>query len=93
MANEQQIRDRASLVLGIETSCDETAAAVVLREPDGTGRILISPELRKVAALDKEVMLLGMGNHLEIWDAVTLAAKEQAAIEAGMPDAIANFNF
>ena len=62
-------------------------------EMDGTGRILISPELRKVAGLDKEVMLLGMGNHLEVWDAVTLEAKEQAAIEAGMPEAIANFNF
>ena len=29
-----------TLVLGIETSCDETAAAVVARAPDGTGRIL-----------------------------------------------------
>ncbi len=28
------------LSLGIETSCDETAAAVILREPDGTGKIL-----------------------------------------------------
>ena len=27
-------------VLGIETSCDETAAAVVERRPDGSGRIL-----------------------------------------------------
>lgn len=27
-------------VLGIETSCDETAAAVVERAPDGTGRLL-----------------------------------------------------
>jgi N6-L-threonylcarbamoyladenine synthase len=29
-----------SIVLGIETSCDETAAAVVRREADGAGRIL-----------------------------------------------------
>jgi len=29
-----------TLVLGIETSCDETAAAVVARGPDGDGRIL-----------------------------------------------------
>ena len=29
-----------TLVLGIETSCDETAAAVVARSPDGHGRIL-----------------------------------------------------
>ncbi|HHY51214.1 MAG TPA: tRNA (adenosine(37)-N6)-threonylcarbamoyltransferase complex transferase subunit TsaD, partial [Alphaproteobacteria bacterium] len=27
-------------VLGIETSCDETAAAVVARAPDGRGTIL-----------------------------------------------------
>ena len=62
-------------------------------EMDGTGRILISPELRSAVLLEKEVMLLGMGSHFEIWDAATLRAKEQAAIAAGMPDAIANFNF
>ncbi len=42
MANEEQTQGRPSLVLGIETSCDETAAAVVLREPNGAGRILSS---------------------------------------------------
>ena len=31
---------RETLVLGIETSCDETAAAVVARGADGRGRIL-----------------------------------------------------
>ncbi len=31
---------KTTLVLGIETSCDETAAAVVARDPDGNGRIL-----------------------------------------------------
>ncbi len=28
------------LILGIETSCDETAAAIVARDSDGSGRIL-----------------------------------------------------
>ena len=28
------------IVLGLETSCDETAAAVVARGPDGRGRVL-----------------------------------------------------
>jgi N6-L-threonylcarbamoyladenine synthase len=40
---EQPIRRACSddtLVLGIETSCDETAAAVVTRTADGTGQIL-----------------------------------------------------
>ena len=40
MANAEQTGAKPNLVLGLETSCDETAAAVVLREADGTGRIL-----------------------------------------------------
>ena len=60
---------------------------------DGAGRILISPELRAAAALDRSVMLLGMGSHFEIWDAASLQAKEQQAIAAGMPEALADFSF
>lgn len=60
-------------------------------EMDGAGRILVSPELRGAARLDKDVMLLGMGSHFELWDAATLAAKESEAIAAGMPEALANF--
>ena len=60
---------------------------------DATGRILISPELRSAASLTREVMLLGMGSHFEIWDSAILAAREREAIAAGMPEAIANFNF
>ena len=32
--------DQPMLVLGIETTCDETAAAVIERQPDGSGKIL-----------------------------------------------------
>ena len=62
-------------------------------ELDGAGRILVSPELRSAAGVEKEVMLLGMGSHLELWDAATYAAKEQAAIAQGMPEALKQFNF
>lgn len=62
-------------------------------EMDGTNRVLISPELRLAANLEKDVMLLGMGSHFEIWDAQTYAAKEQAAMAQGMPDALKNFSF
>lgn len=34
---------------------------------DASGRLLISPELRKFAALEKEVMMVGQGSHFEIW--------------------------
>jgi len=60
---------------------------------DGAGRILIAPELRNAANIEREIMLLGMGSHLEIWDANTYAAKEQAAITQGMPDALKQFTF
>ncbi|TAL56694.1 division/cell wall cluster transcriptional repressor MraZ [Pandoraea sp.] len=62
-------------------------------EMDGTGRVLIASELRLAAGLDKDVMLLGMGSHFEIWDATTYIAKEQAAMAQGMPDALKNFTF
>jgi MraZ protein len=60
---------------------------------DGAGRILVSPELRMAAGLEKEVTLLGMGKHFELWDSQTYTAKEQAAMAQGMPDALKNFTF
>lgn len=35
---------------------------------DGAGRLLISPELRAYARIDKRVMCVGQGSHFEIWD-------------------------
>ena len=60
---------------------------------DSAGRILVSPELRAAAGIEKGVMLLGMGSHLELWDATTYATKEQVAIAQGMPEALKQFNF
>ena len=59
-------------------------------EIDGNGRVLIPPELREAVGLDKNVMLMGMGSHFEIWDEPTLTKKEREAIEAGVPDSIAD---
>ena len=62
-------------------------------EMDSAGRILIAPELRTAVGLSREVMLLGMGSHFEIWDAVKLAESESSAIAGGLPDVLANFSF
>ena len=62
-------------------------------ELDSAGRILIAPELRAAAGLTREVMLMGMGSHFEIWDAQKLAASEQQALAGGMPDALSGFSF
>ena len=37
-------------------------------ELDKNGRVLIPPRLREFAALDKRVVLSGMGNKFEIWN-------------------------
>ena len=62
-------------------------------EMDGTGRVLISPELRAAAGLTKEAVLLGMGNHFELWDAATYAAQEAEAMSGEMPDVLKDFSF
>ena len=62
-------------------------------ELDSAGRILIAPELRAAAGLTRDVMLMGMGSHFEIWDAQKLAASEQQALAGGMPDVLSGFSF
>jgi MraZ protein len=62
-------------------------------EMDATGRVLVAPELRKAVGLEKEVMMLGMGSHFEIWDAARLAENEAEAVTGGMPDVLSNFSF
>jgi MraZ protein len=62
-------------------------------EMDSAGRILIAPELRSAVGLERDVMLLGMGSHFEVWDAVKLAESEAQAVAAGMPDVLSNFSF
>ena len=62
-------------------------------EMDAQGRVLIAPELRNAAGITKEAMLLGMGNHFELWDAATYAAQEAEAMRGEMPDAFKDFSF
>jgi MraZ protein len=62
-------------------------------EMDSAGRILISPELRTAVGLTRDVMLLGMGSHFEIWDAAKLAENEQEAVAGPLPDVLSNFSF
>ena len=62
-------------------------------EFDSAGRLLIAPELRTAAGLTRDVMLLGMGSHFEIWDASKLDDSEAQAIAEGMPDVLSNFSF
>ena len=60
---------------------------------DGTGRILVSPELRKAAGISKDAVLLGMGSYFELWDAATYAAQEAEQMKGEMPDVFKDFSF
>ena len=62
-------------------------------ELDSTGRILISPELRQGAGISKDTVLLGMGNHFELWDKVAYETQEAKAMQEQMPDVFKDFSF
>lgn len=62
-------------------------------EMDGTGRVLVSPELRAAANIGKDTILLGMGNHFELWDKATYDAQEALAMQGEMPDVFRDFSF
>ncbi|ARP96449.1 division/cell wall cluster transcriptional repressor MraZ [Bordetella genomosp. 13] len=62
-------------------------------EIDGSGRVLVAPELRNAAGMTRDVMLLGMGTHFELWDAASLALREEADLAKGMPDVLNQFSF
>ena len=62
-------------------------------ELDGTSRVLVSPELRAAAGINKSVILLGMGSYFELWDADTYAANEADAMKGEMPDVFKDFSF
>jgi len=63
-------------------------------EMDGSGRILVAPELRQAAGLTREVMLLGMGSHFELWDAAELARREAEDLaKMSASDTLSQFSF
>lgn len=62
-------------------------------EMDATGRVLISPELRSAATLSKDIVMLGMGNHCELWDRAAYDQQEAKALQGEMPDVFKEFSF
>ncbi len=56
-------------------------------ELDSQGRIIIPPFLREYAALQKEIVILGLPNRAEIWAADVWAKKHQKA-EAITPEQV-----
>jgi tRNA N6-adenosine threonylcarbamoyltransferase len=70
-------------VLGIETTCDETAAAVVEREGDGTGRILsniVRSQIEEHAGFGGVVPEIAARAHVDLLDGIIDSAMKEAGV-------------
>ncbi len=79
-------------VLGIETTCDETAAAVVRLRPGGGGDILADEVMSQIAAhaaYGGVVPEIAARAHVEIVDRLAARALSKAGLKAGDLDGIA----
>jgi N6-L-threonylcarbamoyladenine synthase len=81
-----------SLVLGIETSCDETAAAVVARAADGSGRILsnvVRAQWEQHRQYGGVVPEIAARAHVECLDEIIAEAMREAGLGFADLDAVA----
>jgi N6-L-threonylcarbamoyladenine synthase len=79
-------------VLGIETTCDETAASVVRLRPDGSGEILSDEVMSQIAAHSAYggvVPEIAARAHVEIVDTLIARALAKADLSAGGLDGVA----
>src|SRR4051812_6030315 len=80
------------LVLGIETTCDETAAAVVERQSDGSGRILsdiVRSQTEEHAAFGGVVPEIAARAHVDLLDGIIDRAMKQAGVGYAQLSAVA----
>jgi N6-L-threonylcarbamoyladenine synthase len=84
--------EKPMVVLGIETTCDETAAAVVARGEDGRGRILsniILSQTSEHAAFGGVVPEIAARAHVEALDHIIREAMETAGLGFNGIDGVA----
>jgi N6-L-threonylcarbamoyladenine synthase len=79
-------------VLGLETTCDETAAAVVRLKPDGSGEILADEVMSQIAAhaaYGGVVPEIAARAHVEVLDQLISRALEKSGVKASELDGVA----
>jgi N6-L-threonylcarbamoyladenine synthase len=84
--------DTPMLVLGIETTCDETAAAVVERQSDGSGRILsniVRSQTEEHAPFGGVVPEIAARAHVDVLDGIVAGAMKQAGVGFAQLSAVA----
>jgi N6-L-threonylcarbamoyladenine synthase len=83
--------DTRMLVLGIETTCDETAAAVVERQGDGSGRILsniVHSQTAEHAAFGGVVPEIAARAHVDLLDGIVASAMKEANVDFAQLSAV-----
>jgi N6-L-threonylcarbamoyladenine synthase len=84
--------DKPMLVLGIETTCDETAAAVVERQADGSGRILsniVRSQTSEHARFGGVVPEIAARAHVDLLDGIVGQAMKEADVGYAQLSAVA----
>jgi MraZ protein len=93
-ANWESFRDKLlSLAMNADGWRRIFIGSAVDVEIDSASRVMVAPELREAAGLDREVLMVGMGQRLEIWDPARHLAAEEKVVAGGMPEAIKDFVF
>jgi len=87
--SEDQLENHLALLRGRRPGAMQSVAfmrmfnsSVTPQTPDKQGRIRIASDLRAHAGLERELMIVGMGQRLEIWDVATWQAYVDAHQEA-----------
>ncbi|WP_111643203.1 division/cell wall cluster transcriptional repressor MraZ [Marinimicrobium alkaliphilum] len=62
-------------------------------EMDSNGRIPVSPTLRSYAGLDKKLMLVGLGDKLELWSEDAWLALLDEPVDDELPDVMQSLSF
>jgi N6-L-threonylcarbamoyladenine synthase len=84
--------DTRMLVLGIETTCDETAAAVVERQSDGSARILsniVRSQTTEHAAFGGVVPEIAARAHVDLLDGIVARAMKESSVDFAELSAVA----
>lgn len=84
--------DKPMLVLGIETTCDETAAAVVERQRDGSGKILsniVRSQTDEHARFGGVVPEIAARAHVDLLDGIVDRAMKDASVDYAQLSAVA----
>src|ERR1700750_898092 len=88
----QDLKLNDMLVLGIETTCDETAAAVVARGADGSGQILsniVHSQTAEHARFGGVVPAIAARAHVDLLDGIVAAAMKEGGVSFAQLSAVA----